>query len=57
MADAAPDHLTLHVERLQSLVDATPGAVRLATRNGEIDAAYDCWPRWSTSSTTEGIAP
>jgi len=41
VADAAPDHLTRYAERLQSLVEATPGAVRLATRNGEIDAAYD----------------
>jgi len=41
VADAAPGHLTQYVERLQSLVEAIPDAIRLPTTDGEIDAEYD----------------
>jgi len=41
VADASPDHLTQYVERLDALAEATPDAIRLPTRDGEIEAAYD----------------
>ncbi len=41
LVEAAPDdHLPRYVDRLRGLVDTMPGAVRLATTDGDVEAAY-----------------
>jgi predicted kinase len=39
--EADVDQLNRYAERLGALADATAGAIRIRTRDGEVDAAYD----------------
>ena len=41
VADVPPDQLTQYAARLAALAAATPDAIRLSTRDGEIEAGYD----------------
>ena len=41
VADAPPDHLEQYADRLRALAEATPDAIRLATKDGEIETAYN----------------
>jgi predicted kinase len=41
VTEAAPDHLEQYASRLAALASRRPGAIRLPTRSGDVDAAYD----------------
>ena len=41
VTESGPDHLDQYVARLAALASRRPGAIRLPTRAGQIEAAYD----------------